>query len=134
MKKIFIDSNVFLRFFTHDDEGQHEQAVDLFNKADAGNIGLVTGPPVLFEIAWTMRSAYDLSRDKVLDVLSAIMALKGLTLLDMDLVSEAISLAKSSNQEFADAYVCASALKARAEIATFNKKHFQRLGAKLYPL
>ena len=27
-------------------------------------ISLVTGPPVLFEIAWTLRSAYDLPREK----------------------------------------------------------------------
>lgn len=133
MKKIFIDSNVFLRFFTMDDQGQHEQAVDLFKKADAGKIGIVTGPPVLFEIAWTLRSAYDQSKERVLDVLSAIAALKGLQLTDADLVEEAINLARSSGKEFADAYIAAAARKMKAEVATFNKKHFQRLGAKLYP-
>jgi uncharacterized protein len=132
MNKIFIDSNVFLRFFTKDDQGQHEQAVVLFKKAEKGEIETVTGPPVLFEIAWTLRSAYDQSKERVLDVLSAIAALKGLQLIDADLVENAINLARSSGQEFADAYIAASAQKMEAEVATFNRKHFQRLGAKLY--
>ncbi|MBU2548697.1 MAG: PIN domain-containing protein [Proteobacteria bacterium] len=132
MKKIFIDSNVFLRFFTRDDQGQHERAVDLFRKADDGLIDLVTGPPVLFEIAWTLRAAYDQSRERVLDVLSAIVTLKGLELPDAGLAEEAIRLAKSSGQEFADAYIWASARKTGAEVAAFNKKQFQRLGAKLH--
>ena len=134
MKKIFIDSNVFLRFFTRDDHGRHERAVDLFNQVEAGKIGIITGPPVLFEIAWTLRSAYGQSKDKVLDVLLAIAALKGLQLTDSDLVEEAINLARLSGQEFADAYIAAAARKMKADVATFNEKHFQRLGAKLYPL
>ena len=132
MKKIFIDSNVFLRFFTRDDQGQHEQAVDLFKKANEGLIDMVTSPPVLFEIAWTLRAAYDQSKERVLDVLSAIVTLKGLRLTDAYLVEEAVRLGKSSGQEFADAYICASAQKLNAQVATFNKRHFQRLGAKLY--
>lgn len=132
MNKIFVDSNVFLRFFTRDDRGQHEQAFNLFTKADEGLIDIVTGPPVLFEIAWTLRGAYNLSKEQVLDALAAIVALKGLQLIDADVVQEAIRLAQSSGQEFADAYIAAAAQKKKAEVATFNKKHFQRLGAKLY--
>ena len=132
MNKIFIDSNIFLRFFTKDDQGRHEQAVALFKKADKGEIGIVTGPPVLFEIAWTLRSAYDQSKERVLDVLSAITALKGLMLTDADLVEHAINLARSSSQEFADAYIAASAREMEAEVAAFNRKHFQRLGAKFH--
>ena len=26
MRRVFVDANVFLRFFTQDDEGQHEKA------------------------------------------------------------------------------------------------------------
>jgi predicted nucleic acid-binding protein len=69
MKRVFVDANVFLRFFTVDREGHHELAVRLFDRATAGEILLVTGPPVLFEVAWTLRSAYGLSREQVLDVL-----------------------------------------------------------------
>ena len=103
MKKVFVDSNVFLRFFTLDDQGRHDQAAALFHKGFSSRVHLVIGPPVLFEVSWTLRSAYNQPKAKVLEVLSAITALKGLSLTDRDLVEEAITLARRSEQEFADA-------------------------------
>ncbi len=64
----------------------------------------------------------------VLDVLSSIGAMPGLKLLDAELVAEAITLARHTNSDFADAYIVAGALAAGAdEIASFNRAHFERL-------
>ena len=134
MKTIFVDANVFLRFFTKDDRGQASQAERLFRRADEGAIALVTGPPVLFEVAWTLRSAYKRSPPEVLDVLSRIAGFPGLRLLDGALVETAIALARASGQEFADAYLLALAHENGADaVATFNRKHFETMGAALYP-
>ena len=65
-------------------------------------------------------------------MLSAIAALRGLQLTDAGLVENAIDLARSSGQEFADAYIAAAAQKMEAEVATFNRKHFKRPGVTLY--
>ena len=135
MSKVFVDTNVFLRFFTLDDEGQHEKAAALLRQADAGQVQLVTGPPVLFEIAWVLRSAYGASREKILDALSAIAATPGLELLDAGTADEAITRARESNADFADAYIAAAAARAGAEqVATFNRKHFERLHVRLADL
>jgi hypothetical protein len=68
-------------------------------------------------------------------VLASIVALPCLSLTDVSLVEEAIELAHKSSQEFADAYIAASAARAGAtKIATFNQKHFDRMDAKLHPL
>jgi predicted nucleic acid-binding protein len=135
MKMVFVDANVFLRFFTVDDRGQHEQAAELFRLAAAGKIALVTGPPVLFEIAWTLRSAYRQTNEKVLDVVAAIAALPGLQLTDMHVVEGALALARASGQEFADAYIAAASRQAGAhEVATFNRKHFDQLGVTIHAL
>ena len=132
MKTVFVDANVFLRFFTVDDRGQHDQAEELFRRAASGRIALVTGPPVLFEIAWTLRSAYRQTNAKVLDALSAIAALPGLRLTDGRIVQDALALAKASGQEFADAYIASASLEAGADaVATFNRKHFDQLGVTL---
>jgi predicted nucleic acid-binding protein len=133
MRRVFVDANVFLRFFTQDDEGQHEKARALFMDADAGKIELASGPPVLFEVAWTLRSAYELSPGQILDILDAIAAFPGLSLSDGNTVLSAISLARESGVEFADAYIAASARSLGVDsIATFNVKHFNRLDAALY--
>ena len=96
-------------FFTIDDTGQHEQAAALFTAATAGKLRLVTGPPVLFEMAWTLRSAHKLSKEQVLGAVEAMAAFKGLELTDRHLVEEAVRLARASGQEFADAYLGAAA-------------------------
>lgn len=135
MKTVFVDSNVFLRLFTSDDAGQHEKVVALFRRAAAGKVALLSGPPVLFEVAWTLRSSYDFPREKVLAVMAAVAAFQSLKLLDADLVAQAVALARHTNSDFADAYVVASALASGAdEIASFNRAHFERLAAKLAEL
>lgn len=129
MKTVFVDANLFLRFFTRDDDQQFARASNVFRQAAESQVLLVAGPPVLFEVAWTLRAAYRVSREKVLDVLSRIAALSGLRLVDVALVEAALRIAQASGQEFADAYVVASAAAEQAdEIATFNLKHFEKMG------
>lgn len=125
----FVDANVFLRFLTEDDQGQHERAVRLFQAALRGECGLVTGPPVLFELAWTLRAAYKTPRTRVLEILSAVFAMPGMALTDAPLVAEALSLAAAAGSEFADAYIAANARAAGSSgVATFDHKDFARLG------
>ena len=133
MKTVFVDANVFLRFFTVDNQGQHDQAAAMLGQAANGKVALLTGPPVLFEIAWTLRSAYRQTNTKVLDVLSAIAAFPGLQLTDARIVEDALTLAKASGQEFADAYIASASRERGADaVATFNRKHFDRLGVALH--
>ena len=133
MRSVYVDANVFLRFFTQDDEGHHEKARKLMTDAGSGKIQLVSGPPVLFEVAWTLRSAYAVSPARILEILDAIAAFPGLSLSDGDTVLAAITLARESGVEFADAYIAASAQSLGADqIATFNVKDFKRLDAALY--
>ena len=133
MKTVFADANIFIRFFTKDDRGQHLRADALLHKAAEGRIALVTGPPIFFEIAWTLRGRYSLPKDEILDVLARIRTLPGLRLTDAGLVDDAIALARKTGQEFADAYIAASMSGAGAtEVATFNTRDFEQLGIKLH--
>jgi len=125
----FVDANVFLRFLTKDDQGQHERAVRLFESALRGECGLVTGPPVLFELAWTLRAAYKTPRARVLEILSAVFAMPGMTLTDERLAAQALTLAAAAGTEFADAYIAAASQTAGCTgVATFDRRDFARLG------
>lgn len=135
MTSWFIDANVFLRFLTVDDQGQHERAARLFEKAAKGQARLVCGPPVLFELAWTLRAAYKIPRAKVIEILSAIYSMPGLTLTDEPLVAGALALASEAGVEFADAYIAASArASACSGLATFDRRDFARLGIEMADL
>ena len=129
----FVDSNVFLRFFTKGDEAQRDRARRLFRAAEAGTVSLITGPPVLFEVVWVLARLYKLGKGETLDILDRILALPGLELIDRKLVEEAIRLARSSGQDFPDAYIAASARESSTDgVATFNRAHFETLGSPIF--
>jgi predicted nucleic acid-binding protein len=128
----FVDTNVFLRFLTLDDEGHHAKAARLFESAARGERRLVTGPPALFELAWTLRAAYKVPRAKVLEILKAVFATPGLTLTDTPLVADALTLASATDSEFADSYIAAASRAVECSgLATFNRKDFANLGVDL---
>ena len=131
----FVDANVFIRLFVEDDAQQTTQAAKLFEKAQNGKIDLVTGPPVFFEIAWTLSYRYKVPREDILDILEAVLSFPNLKVLDKALVLSTLSLARETSSEFADAYIASTIQDSKADnIATFNKKHFVKFGITLYPL
>jgi len=135
MDTVFVDTNVFLRYLTKDDTTQAAKAKKLFQKAQSGQVKLVTGPPVFFELAWTLKVRYKLSLSEILDILETLVTTAWLSLPDKDLVEKAVALAIKSNQDFADAYIHTSAEKLGVKgVATFNRKHFTRLGTYLIDL
>ena len=131
---IFVDTNVFTRLFVKDDAEQHEQAKELFLRAQEGKVELVTGHPVFFELAWVLSYTYKVANAEILDRLESILSFGGLKISDRDLIIDAIYLARTKNSSFADSYIAVSLQHLRAEeVATFNTKHFSKLGVKLYP-
>jgi len=134
MKRLFVDANIFLRILATDDANQSARARSLLEDAEAGRIELVTGPPVLFEVAWTLRSRYGKSASDVLTILEALLGTPGLTITDDDRVREAIDLARKHGGDFADAYAAAMSQMMRCHgVATFNVRDFKRLGVSVWP-
>jgi predicted nucleic-acid-binding protein len=132
---IFVDTNIFTRLFVKDDARQHEIAKDLFKQAQDGKVALVTGHPVFFELAWVLSYTYKVSNSEIMDILESILSFGGLKVSDREHIADAISLARATNSSFADSYMAASLHRLQAkEVATFDKKHFSKLGAKLYPI
>ncbi len=130
MKRVFVDTNVFLRFFTRDDADHHKRAKSLFKKASAGENELLTGPPVLFEVFWTLTAGYKRDAQVALDVLESIVNHDGIILTDKRLAEAAIQKARDTGEDYADAYICVLAQSQKCDsVATFNIKHFKSLGA-----
>jgi predicted nucleic acid-binding protein len=134
MKNILIDTNILIRLFDASEPSQTEKAKRLFEEAKKGQVSLVIAPPVLFEVAWVLRSAMKKTNEEILDVLEAITSWPGLKTLDSDLAREAIALGRSRKQGFADAYLAATAQQHDLQIATFNENHFKKLSVLLFDL
>jgi len=57
MLKYFVDSNVFLRFYSKDDEKQRQQVKVMLLRVQKKKIELFCGP-VFFEVAWVLGTNY----------------------------------------------------------------------------
>ena len=61
---IFVDTNVFLRFFVRDVESFYQKAKELFEKAENGEEKLETSDLVIAEIVWVLESYYNFQDQK----------------------------------------------------------------------
>lgn len=133
MKKIFVDTNLFIRYLINDIPSQIDKVENLLDLAEKGEVRLVTGPPVFFEMAWTLKSFYKMNRKRTYECLSSILGLPGLEVTDLDILEEALELFRRTSADFSDAYIAISSKKMGAEsIATFNAKHFRKLDVKIH--
>lgn len=104
MKKIFIDTNIFLRYLTADDAKKYERCRDLFKKAASGKVVLVTSGLVIAELVWTLLSFYKLSKTEVVEKVSLIVGFDGFLIPDKDMLAESLVLYGRKNIDFIDAY------------------------------
>lgn len=125
---VFVDTNVFLRFFVKDVESQYEQARVLFEKAETGKIKLETSELVIAEIVWVLESFYGFSRKEITGVLSVLLASKNLRIASHARISDAVDLYSGGNMDFIDAYnIAYMRSKKYSKIATFDIKHFKKV-------
>jgi predicted nucleic-acid-binding protein len=125
---IFVDTNVFLRFFVRDSETFYEKAKELFEKAETGEAKLETSDLVIAEIVWVLESYYDFTRTEIGEVIDTILETRNVKVVNHARVKEAIGLYASGKKDFVDAYNI-SYIRTRGckKMATFDIKHFKNI-------
>lgn len=128
MEKLFVDTNIFLRFLTNDDPPKASRVEAFFRKAVAGKIHLVTNLMVIAEMIWTLESYYGLNKEDIGSMVSKILNTPNLKIEGSTLLVEVLDLYISKNMDFIDAYN-AFYIKDNnlGRILTFDKKHFSRV-------
>jgi predicted nucleic-acid-binding protein len=125
---VFVDTNVFLRFFVNDVAAQYEKARVLFEKADAGKIKLETSELVIAEIVWVLESFYEFTRKEVTEVITTLLASRNLRIANHARISEAVHLYAAATMDFIDAYnIAYMRSKEYSKVATFDSKHFKKV-------
>ncbi len=128
MKNCFIDTNLFIRYFTNDDPQKADRVELLLAQAAKGKIKLITAEMVLAEVVWVLESYYDLEKLRIAEMLKAILATPGLEVLNGKIVQNAIPYYAQQNIDFVDAYIVALMQKHGIEgIYSFDKKHLDRI-------
>lgn len=100
----FVDANVFLRYFTGDDPEKAKQALALFNRADQGQLQLVTSESVVAEVVYVLssRTLYRVPRERIALLLRSLLESRGLRIEHKTSVLDALTLYESSQLDFED--------------------------------
>ena len=125
--RVFLDTNLFIRFFTNDDPAKADRVDRLLQKAADGKARLVTAEMVMAELVWVLDSFYKLDRRQIREKIEAILATPGLEVVNGPLVQKAISYYTDLNVDFIDGYIVALMEKLKiAGVYSFDKKHLSR--------
>ena len=127
MEKIFVDTNIFLRFLIKDSEASYSKSFSLFKKASEGKINLLTSTLVIFEIVWTLESFYKVEKSEIVEKVLGILNLPNLEVEKAEILLQALILWKDENIDFADAYNYCFLLGESVDCIYSYDKHFDRL-------
>jgi len=104
MEKIFVDTNLFLRYLTKDDPVKYDRCREVFKKAVEGKVFLFTSEMVIAELIWTLLSYYRVPKAEVIEKVSIIISTPSLHLVDKAIIADSLVLYSQKNIDFIDAY------------------------------
>ena len=94
---ICVDTNIIIRFLTHDDEQQYNKAFSIFNSYE-----VFISDTVVLETEWVLRYAYKFSVDDICYALLNLFGLNNVHLSNPSLIAQAIEWHKQG-LDFSDA-------------------------------
>lgn len=127
---IGVDTNVVVRYLTHDDPDQTPAARQIFRDLSADAPGFVS-MTVLVETWWVLRRSYSTSAATCVDLLELLLGSPELVVESRDIARKALVRAKAG-ADFADAVIAVSGERAGCErTMTFDKRAAQTAGMTL---
>jgi len=128
MKKLFLDTNIWLRFILEDNE-QAQDCRKLIEQIEAGKFRVYTSTIVMMEINYVLTAIYKIKTHKAVKDLEAILKTRNLTLLEKTDFSKALRFYRQSRIKLADCLI-ASQL-ARGMILVSYDRDFKKLAVSL---
>ncbi len=120
---IFVDTNLFVRYFLKDVLSQFKEVEKLFSDGAKKKKKLFTSTIVIFEIYWLFGSFYEKTKDEVIEILKKTFSLDFIEIQEREILEKALSIFEVSNLDFEDCYNVVYAKERGAkDFKTFDKK------------
>jgi predicted nucleic-acid-binding protein len=116
---IAVDTNIIVRFLTHDDAKQYRKAFIIFNTQD-----VFISNTVVLETKWVLRFAYKFSPADICHAFSNLFGLQNVALADVGAVTQAIEW-HQSGLDFADALHLTQSNQCD-KLVTFDKRFISK--------
>ncbi len=124
---LFVDTNVFVRYLTGDDEDKADDVAKLLRKAAKGRVRLITTDIVIAELVWVLSSFYEQPVSVIADLVRAILNTEGLKIDGSERIESAVEIFEESQIDFIDAYIIGyMRLKNVAALCSYDKKHLSQ--------
>jgi len=127
MLKVYVDTNVILRFLLNDPLEMAEKAAQVFEAAEKGEVTLVVNVMVIAEAIWVLQSFYKQSIPAIAKVITDFILNEGILVEDKVTLLSALQLYEIKRIDFIDAWL-ASTMQQQGiqQIFSFDE-HFDRV-------
>lgn len=100
----FLDTNIFLRYLTRDDDQKYRACLGLFQQAEQNQVSLVTSEAIIAEVVYVLSSPkhYKLPRPRIQIALARLLILSGLKVPHRQVCLRALDLYTKHNLDFED--------------------------------
>ncbi|HKB10352.1 MAG TPA: type II toxin-antitoxin system VapC family toxin [Vicinamibacterales bacterium] len=102
---IGLDTNVLVRYLTHDDAAQYARAAAFIEAAVARGEQFLVNSVVLCELVWVLAAAYGYSREEIAAALEQVFATAQFDIERLDDARRALSDFRSTKADFSDALI-----------------------------
>lgn len=119
MKKIFLDTNVWLRFLLQDTE-QAEKCVELIKAIELGKLNPYISAIVLLEVNYIFTFTYKRPAKEASQILRKILKTRNLTVIDKTNTNKAMSIYTKYRIKFTDCLI-ASQLPSKTTLVSFDR-------------
>jgi predicted nucleic-acid-binding protein len=131
MKMIGLDTNVLVRFLTHDDPTQTAAAKKVMTSLSSDSPGFLP-LIVIAELVWVLAISYRFQRKEIEQVLEALLRSKELITERAEIVWQALRAFRTGRADFADCLIERSAHAAECQYTvTFDQKAASLTGMRL---
>ncbi|MEK7127468.1 MAG: PIN domain-containing protein [Patescibacteria group bacterium] len=120
MRKIFLDSNIWLRFFLKDND-QFESTQKLIVATEEGRFKPYSSAIILLEVAYVLKSVYKLPAEKIIEMLDSICELRNVTIIEKTNSKMALKFMEKFNIKYSDCLI-ASQVKKDIILVTFDRE------------
>jgi predicted nucleic-acid-binding protein len=127
---IGLDTNIVVRYLTHDDPAQTTAAVSVMDSLSSDSPGFLS-LIVIAELVWVLETSYRFKKKEVEQVLEALLRSKELVIERAEIVAQALRKFSASRADFADCLIERSAHAAECQHTVTFDRNSAAAGMKL---
>lgn len=120
--KYICDTNFILRYLLADNPEMFSKAKEIFNEVHAGESTIILEQAVFTEVIFVLSSFYKVPKAKIAQILSELLAYKGIKSSEKGALSLALAYYNKFNLHIVDCLVLAKAKISGQSMLTFDRK------------